>query len=340
MAFEHRLKLFISENYRFVVAALLVGGVLCLVGAGYVYSTPTTQTITEETDQQTFSTSVDSSAVVTRQTALYDQGERLENRSVYFLSASPSMTFDMTTAVPSGESVQVGQRLELEVLGVRDGQPFYRSTQTLIETNQSVTNGEATASATLNVSDLSRDLAVVQEEVQAVGQFQLRLLMEVTYQTDAYDGTLQSTAPFVINEQAYYIDGSLAAEETESTPVSREITQPPSPAEYGGLAIIGLLLFGVAAAVTRVEDRIDPEELRTRIVHDQHAEWISRGEFPTNAEKPYISILTLEDLVDVAIDTNRRVIHDPQIDAYAVIDSSEIYYYALEDVEADEWLDI
>jgi len=340
MAFEHRLKLFISENYRFVVVALLLGGVLCLVGAGYVYSTPTTQTITDETNQQTFSTRVDSSALVTRPTALYDQGERLENRSVYFLTASPSMTFETTTSVPSEESVQVSQQLQLEVRGVRDGQSFYRSTRTLIETNRTVDDGSLTASATLNVSDLSQDLVAVQEEVQAVGQFQLRLLFEVTYQTDAYDGTLQSTTPFVINEQAYYLDGSLADEETESTFVEREITESPDPAAYGGLALVGILFFGVAGVVVRIEDQIDAEALRTRIVHDQHEEWISRGQFPTNSEKQYISILTLEDLVDVAIDTNRRVIYDPQIDAYAVIDSSEIYYYALEDVQADEWLDI
>ncbi|QCC47253.1 DUF5305 domain-containing protein [Halobellus limi] len=340
MAFEHRVKLFVSENHRLVVALLLLGGVLCLVGAGYVFSTPTTQTITEETDQQTFETRVGSSALVTRPTALYEQGERLENRSVYFLSASPSMRFEANTTVPSGQRVSVAQRLELEILGTRDGQPFYRSTRTLIETNETVSDGRVTASETVNVSAVGRDLAVLLEDAQDVGQFRLRLLLEVTYSTGEYEGTLRSTAPFVIQGQSYYIDGALAAEETESTFVEREVTQPPSPAEYGGLAAVGLLLFGVAAVVSRLEDRVDPEELRTQIVHDQHAEWISRGQFPTDSEKQYISILTLEDLVDVAIDTNRRVIHDPQIDAYAVIDSSEIYYYALDEIQADEWLDI
>ncbi|MGQ4554364.1 DUF5305 family protein [Halobellus sp. GM3] len=340
MALEHRLKLFISENHRLVVGAFVVLGVLCLVGAGYVFSTPTTQTVTEETDQQAFSTQTYSSALVTRPSALYEQGERLENRSVYFLSASPSMTLDMTTSVPAGEPVQVAQRLELEVRGVRDGEPFYQSTRTIVDTDRTVEDGRAAASETLNVSALNQELAAIQQEVQSVGQFQLRLVMEATYRTESYEGTLRASAPFVIDEVAYYVDGSLVAEETESTPAQRQITQPPDPLEYGALGALGLLFFGAAAVVTRIENHVDPEELRTRIVHDQHAEWISRGEFPTNSEKQYISILTLEDLVDVAIDTNRRVIHDPQIDAYAVIDGSEIYYYALEDVEADEWLGI
>lgn len=340
MAFDHRLRLFISENHRLVVGALLLAGVLCLVGAGYVFSTPTTQTVTEETNAQTFSTRADLSAFASRPTALYERGERLENRSAYFLSASPSMALDVTTSVPSDESVRVDQRLELEVRGVRDGRPFYRSTRTLVETNETVTDGSATASETLNVSALRQELRTLQAATDGVGSFRIRLSLSVAYRSDAYAGTLRSTVPFVLDGQAYYLDGSLEDDTAESTPVRRQVTRPPGVAEYGGLAAVAFLLFGLSYLARDLDSRVDAEALRTQIVRDRHAEWISRGEFPTDSEKPYVSILTLEDLVDVAIDTNRRVIHDPQIDVYAVIDSSEIYYYALEDVEADEWLDI
>ncbi|WP_435185970.1 DUF5305 domain-containing protein [Halobellus sp. EA9] len=340
MAFEHRAKLFVSENVRLIAGVLLVLGLLCFAGAGYVFVTPTTQTLTEQTDQQTFSTRVDESALVTQATPLYDEGERIENRSVYFTGISPELTFTMNTSVPADQQVEVHQQLSLELLGVRGDQPFYRSERSIVDTTRQVQDGLVSTTATVNVSDVSQELAVLVEEVGNAGQFLLRLQMNVTYRTDAYQGSLQSTVPFVISGNSYYVDGTLSAERTESTTVTREITRPPSPVEYGALAVLGLLMVGAAAAVTRVEDRVDPEELRTRIAHDQHQEWISRGQFPTDSEKQYISILTLEDLVDVAIDTNRRVIHDPQIDAYAVIDSSEIYYYALEDVEAGEWLEI
>lgn len=340
MALETRLKLLLDENHRLVVGALLAGALLCFAGAGFVYTTPSTETVTERTDPQTFSTAVNSSAVVTQPTELYEQGAVLENRSVYFTSASPSFTLNVATSAPAGEPVRVAQRLELEALGVRDGRPFYSSTRTLVETNRTVSDGQLRSSQTVNITGLSRDLVAVEQEIQEVGQFQLRLRLTVTYSTDKYEGTLQATAPFVIDGRAYYVDGSLDAAETETTVVSREEPQPPDPATYGGLGALGVVLGAVAAVVSRAESLIDPEALRREMVHDQHAEWISKGEFPTSADKPYISILTLEDLVDVAIDTNRRVIYDPQIDAYAVIDASEIYYYAIEDVQADEWLDI
>ena len=340
MALEPRLKLFVDENHRLVAGALVVAGLLCVAGAGYVYATPATETVTERTNQRTFSTDVESSALVTRPTELYERGETLENRSVYFTSASPSFTLNVTTSAPSGEPVEIGQRLELEATGVRDGRPFYTATRTLVETNRTVSDGRVESSRTVNITDLGRELVAVEEEIQAVGQFRLRLRLTVTYSTDDYEGTLRATAPFVIDGRAYYVDGSLDATETETTVVDREVTQPPDPATYGGLGGLGIVLVVAAAAVSRVETLLDPDALRREIVHDQHAEWISRGEFPTSADKPYISILTLEDLVDVAIDTNRRVIYDPQIEAYAVIDSSEIYYYATADVQADEWLDI
>ncbi|WP_245705757.1 DUF5305 family protein [Halobellus clavatus] len=311
-----------------------------MAAAAYVFITPTTQTLTEQTNQQTFSTRVEDSAMVTQPTDLYEEGERIENRSVYFTPLSPELTLTVNTSVPSGQPVTVRQQLELEVLGVRGGEPFYRSTRTVVNTSQEVTDGLATESASANISDVSTTLATLIEEVGNAGTFQLRLLLNVTYSTDAYQGSLQSTTPFVISGDSYYIDGTLESQQTESTTVTSQITQQPNPIEYGSLAVLGLLFLGLAGAVTQVKGRADPEELRTRIAHDQHAEWISRGQFPTDSEKQYISILTLEDLVDVAIDTNRRVIHDPQIDAYAVIDSSEIYYYALEDVEAGEWLEI
>ncbi|WP_435064838.1 DUF5305 family protein [Halobaculum sp. EA56] len=271
---------------------------------------------------------------------LYDQGERLENRSVYFLFATPVFSFEVNTTVPAGTPVEVQQRLQFEIVGVRDGAPFYRQTRTLVERNQTVRDGTVTTSSHLNISAVSQELAALLEEVQNTGQFQLRLQLNVTYQTERYQGRLRSTVPFVITGEAYYIDGELSAERTESTTVERQITRQPSPIEYGSIAIIGLLIIGLATVTSRIKKRADTELLKTRIVHDQHEEWISRGQFPTNAEKQYISILTLEDLVDVAIDTNRRVIHDPEIDAYAVIDSTEIYYYALEGIQADDWLDI
>ncbi|ELZ65097.1 hypothetical protein C5B91_08400 [Haloferax sp. Atlit-10N] len=340
MGFDDRLELFVTQQARVLVAVLAIAGVACLVAAGYVFLTPTTQTVTEETNVQSVETGVDTRAVVTQNTTLYERGSTLENRSVYFMTISPDVSFRVHTDVPANQSVNVTQQLVLRTVGVRDGTPFYENETVLLDEQTLVTDGTVVDAPSLNVSTLDRDLQQKRTETGGVGQFRTSLNLTVTYQTGSYSGTLEASTPLAFSGRAYYLERSLADDRRHSTTVARTVTRPPNPVEYGGLAAAALVLFGLAGLVIRTEYRSDPEELRTRISHSRHEEWISRGEFPTDANKPYISILTLEDLVDVAIDTNRRVIFDPEIETYAVIDSSEIYYYSLDETNTHAWLNL
>ncbi len=42
----------------------------------------------------------------------------------------------------------------------------------------------------------------------------------------------------------------------------------------------------------------------------------------------HVSLDTLEDVVDVAIDTNERVVHDERRGLFAVVNDSVVYYYS------------
>ncbi|WP_435066170.1 DUF5305 family protein [Halobaculum sp. EA56] len=339
MAFEDRAEYFIAVRAQPIAVGLAIVGLVCLGSAGYIFLTPTVDTVSEETNVQTIESDVDTTAVVTGNTTLYDRGTTLRNRSVYFTSATPELTFVVQTAVPADQSVELTHVLTFEVVGLRDERPFFTERRTLINKSTTTTNGTATESASINVSDVRRDLQERQAVVGGAGEFQITVQLNVSYATEDYEGTISASTPFVISGQAYYLSEELSAEETRSTTVTREVRRPPTLFEYGGLGVLGLILFGVSATVIRIERTADTEALKVNIIHDRNDEWISRGEFPTESDKQYISILTLEDLVDVAIDSGRRVIFDPSIDAYAVIDGDEIYYYAHDADETDMWLD-
>lgn len=340
MAVEDRIELFVTRQRTAIVVSLVFVGALCLLGAGYVYLTPTTETVSEETTVQTVESDVVSSAVVTGNTTLYDPGETLRNRSVYFVPISPNLTLTTRTVVPPDRSVNVSQRLRIETVALRDGRAFYQQERTLIDRNTTVSDGTVSTETTLNVSAIRQSLRQQQAEVGTVGRFQLRILLNVSYDTGTYDDSLSASVPFVLNGDAYYLDGEISAERTHSTTVTEQVRRPPTPLEYAGLGVLGLVLLGLSAVVARVARQSDPDRLRVNIVHDRHEEWISRGEFPTDSEKQYISIVALEDLVDVAIDSSRRVIFDPEIDTYAVIDGDEIYYYTHNRDDTDPWLDL
>ncbi|GAA0217910.1 DUF5305 family protein [Halobaculum roseum] len=339
MAFEDRATYFIAQRARPLAVSLVIAGLLCLVAAGYVFATPTVETVSEERNVQSMETDVDTEAVVTGNTTLYDRGTTLRNRSVYFTSVSPELTFVTRTSGPDGRLEAVGHTLAIETVGLRDDRPFFSERRTLIEATSTPTNGTVTHRATVNVSRIREALLARQAVVGGAGQFRITVVVNTTYETDRYDGTYSTTTPFVLSGQAYYLEEQPSAEETRSRTVTREVRQPPTPFEYGGIGVLGLVLILLSATVVRIERTADPETLRVNIVHDRNEEWISRGEFPTESDKQYISILTLEDLVDVAIDSGRRVIFDPELDAYAVIDGDEIYYYAHDAEETDMWLE-
>lgn len=329
-----------SQNARAVALVLVAVGILFILGAAYTSTHPTTQTFTEEQNQQTISVQTTTASQVTGNTTLYERGEWISNKSTYFLTISPNLTLLINVSVPANQEVNVMTNLHMEISGVRQEEPFYEKSQSLLNTTHSVRDGTVHASPVIHIAELNERLAQIQTETQGVGEYNVRFILEVVYDTSQYEGTIRTTTPLIISGRAYYLSQQLSENQTRATLIRRQIQRPPSPVAYGGLALGGLVLFGLSAVVLRIEELADPERLRTQIIHDRHDEWISRGEFPTNSEKQYIHILSLEDLVDVAIDTNRRVIHDPNINAYAVIDESEIYYYSLDDTNTDEWLEI
>jgi hypothetical protein len=104
-------------------------------------------------------------------------------------------------------------------------------------------------------------------------------------------------------------------------------TESRSPAVIGGLSVLGTLSLAGAAFVSR-RSSTDIEAAR-RAVHEQrYAEWISRGSIPMWIGEYHVSLDTLEDVVDVAIDTNERVVHDEQRGLFAVVNDGVVYYYS------------
>jgi len=130
-----------------------------------------------------------------------------------------------------------------------------------------------------------------------------------------------------ITEEAYWIDGSLSDSATNSyqSGITRT-TESRSPALIGGLSVLGTLALAGAVFVTR-RSPADIDAAR-RAVHEQrYAEWISQGSIPMWIGDYHVALDTLEDVVDVAIDTNERVVHDQQRDLFAVLNDGVIYYY-------------
>jgi hypothetical protein len=313
-----------------VLAFALVGSVL--VGAAAMeYTNPPTTEVTDHTNRQTVQSELHTSATTTGETELYDPGTELVDQPVYLFAATPTLEFEQRTAVPANESVHVEQDVSIQYRVTREGTTFWEETRTLAHNETTTSSGTVVATSSLNVSDVQNELDEIRDDVGQAGIVDARLLVTLSYETDRYAGNLSDTASLQLTDDWYSVGGA-TLEQTHSTPVPRRVPIPTrSPLPYaipGGVG--GLLLVAAGAIGVGQYLGFDEEELDQRAAEMRYREWISTGSVPTSLGTMAVPIDSLEGLVDTAIDTDSRVIHDESKGVYVVIDDLVVYYYSPE----------
>lgn len=324
-----------------IAVVLAILGAFALAGAWSAYASPETREVVDPVDEQRFSTAMGTSAVVTGETPLYEQGTTLEDRPAYFYNATPDLTVHVRTTVPADREVSVGQRLVVRHVAERAGDPFWERQRVLATSEETVADGEATFNATVDVREVRSTVAEARSEIGGVGTFRTELRLSVDYRSPSADGELSPTSTLVLTDRAYWVEDERADNRSHTETETREVTDPPALGRtivFGGFGV-GLLLLAVGVAALQRRE-FDLETIEMEITRSRYEEWISRGEIPTKAEKEYITIDTLEDLVDIGIDSNKRVIYDTAYETYGVVDGDVVYYYTEGDDEFGEWLDV
>lgn len=340
MAVVHQIDLAIGRYGRVIAAAMVILALVAFAGAATTYLNPPVEEVTEETNTQTIQTDVGTTAVVTNGTALYDEGQVLRGMPVYLFEASPNMTLRVRVDVPSGQEVVVTQRHVIRLRATRNGETFYEDRRLVAADRSQVSDGTVWSNTTLDMREIRSYISEKQSAVSGVGSLEVTLRTNVAYETDRYAGTFNTSAPLVFTGEAYWIDGDLSASRTHSTPVTRQSVGSPDMTRVGGLSFLGIVLLVGAAGVLHRSRRIDPLAVETDLARSRYDEWISNGEIPTKTRKDYIRTDSLEDLVDVAIDSNSRVIYDRSLDAYATVEGDIVYYFVTDETEITEWFDV
>jgi hypothetical protein len=352
-----RLKYLLSRYGKLVVIALVLSSTVAFASAALAYSAPPeTRQVTEQTDVQSFETTVNTSAPVTGNTTLYESNRKLSNMPVYLLGASPNVTVIARTDVPDDRAVEITQQITIELYATRNSETFWSETRTLASDSERVTDGTLVSETTIDVREIRRGrLSEVQSEVESVGTLHAKIHVDTVYEADTYQGRLTVTAPMEITDRSYAIDAPRSDERSHATPVTRTITgaeetvtigTPATPnataqagilPPVGPLALstgsgirggLGMLALIAALLLWRLYSRLpDQEEMKRAYDKIRYADWISRGQLPESDTYERIAIEKFVDLLDLAIDSDNRVIHDSDQDLYAVIDGTCIYQY-------------
>jgi hypothetical protein len=187
----------------------------------------------------------------------------------------------------------------------------------------------------VNVTETFRAARNESERLGAPGQDEVLVAVNVTASRgDGPNRTRTFVLPIVDQAQTYTVqgeDGTIRFNNTQT--VSVPATPGPLQA-YGGpiLLIAGLVAGGVLVAARRLAVLEFSEAERERLAYRNHrnefADWITTGRLPSRVfDEPRTEVDSLAGLVDVAIDTDERVIHDVDRGTYNVVGDGLRYVY-------------
>jgi hypothetical protein len=332
----------------------MIAGTVTLASAGIAATTtPATEQVVSETDPQTFTTTVETSAIVQETTTLYPTGTRLRNMPLYLLNATPEMEIATETTVPADRSVTVHHQVLLELYATYDGSTFWSENQTLIDEQSVVTTGAVVSTTTINTSSIrSGRLSDVSEETGPIATPRAQIHVITEYRSATYDGTMALKMPIEITQWGYDLITPQTISEKQTTPVVTEAPVPrkmisiPVPAAVAGrtkivsndfypiqqtvllrggigvvLFMIGFIIWGICRQLPTLDN------IKQEYYHELFKEWISSGEITESATSEYVHIDSLRSLVDIAIDSRKRVIYDENQRRYEVIDGNTRYRY-------------
>jgi hypothetical protein len=353
-----RLKYLLSRYGTLVIVALVLTSTVAFAGAALAYTAPPeTRQITEQTDRQSFKTTVNTSAAVTGNTTLYESGRNLSNMPIYFFGVSPELTVNVHTELPDDRAVEVTQQTTIELYATRGDDVFWSETRTLAADTRQITDGNLLTQTTIDVQEIRNGrLREAQSEVQNLGVLHAKIHVDTAYRADAYQGSLSVTAPMEFTDRSYAIEAPQSDERSHATPVTRTITNSSeavtigTPVTSNGTALAGILPstgsmtlpkdsvvrggLGILALTASVIVSLvygllpDREGIKRAYDKTRYGDWVSKGEIPRSDAYERITIREFVDLIDIAIDSNKRVIRDPTQGLYAVIDGTTIYQYS------------
>lgn len=358
-----RLRRLVSDWFPAVVVGLVVLALLAGVGTYGAYASTEYETEEVVVSSLNESTDFEHSALVRNDSTVWTEGETVRERPLYYMRLMPILDANYTYAYDlrgveegdrnPGVTARTEARLLIRAVN-EDGETLWRDVRPLAsETAGSLAPGEAhEVSLSVNTTRVARRISRVESDLGArVGDVQVLVRARTSVNGSVAGQDIsrehESTLPLVVRPPTYRADGgqTVAAGTPLRTDTIREVVDPPLLTRVG--APVGLLagllgLAGLAYASRRDLIELGEAERERCLLAEkrkQFNDWITRGEIPgIDQYQTVVKVSSLSGLVDLAIDTNNRVIEDDN--AFYVLRGREdvAYVYAPSTSAVHSWL--
>lgn len=345
---SRRVRTIVADNYAVFVAVLLLVGA---VGGYVTYAThvePGTTTETRETSSWRSTFDFSHRARVTNGTEAFAEGTVLRNRSVYFQRVSPRLNGSVTYAYAAtdGGALNATTTVALVFRSVgtegENATVYWSVERPLTEASDGplAPNGRTRVPFSLNVTAAATEAERIEEQLGgSPGTLEVAVVARTnvsgTRNGQPVDTTRTNRLRITTDGSAYRVEE--AGPTTDSGSQSERVTVP---AEYGplrraggplalGVALVGVVGLGWSRYTGRLAvSEAERQWLAYQQTRAEFDEWITTGRVPERAdEPPTVTVDSLEGLVDVAIDTDNRVIEDPDRGTCLVLGSDQWFRY-------------
>ena len=343
-----RFRVFLADYLVYVMLVALavtaVGGYLTVTA----YGEPETRVQTSQATTWEVSGSFTHSATVVNDTAVYDVGDRLQDRSVYFREITPRLDGAFLYRYTARESANLTAETTLSLV-FRSAGDSASGNVTEYWRLASDLGGDRTALApgdrvrvpfSINVSAATQRLDAIDSQFGTTpGQKELFVVADValagTRNGTPVDETRTYRLPVTLDGSVYSVEGTGPVVDSGRRTVRQTTPVDPAPLRaFGGplLVVLGLAAVLCCAGVRyRGVDEVSDAErewLAYHTVRTEYDDWITRAALPaTERPESAVAVESLEGLVDIAIDVDSRVLSESGGEAFVVFDDDRAYRY-------------
>ncbi|QSG03878.1 DUF5305 domain-containing protein [Natranaeroarchaeum sulfidigenes] len=328
----------LADRYTIVVVTLVV---LALVGGAFTATTIAGSGDAEQEEGTTWSDSGEftHSAIVQNDTGVFEQGDELRDRGTYFTRATPELDVAYEYRLDTeNASADVETELLLILQSVGDDEVYWELTEPLdSQQSDSLATGESHAvGATVDVVEIEERFAAIEDDLGASpGDTEARIVarseIDGTVGTESVTHHREDVLVISPDGDTYGVDAQL-----EQRPSGQQVEGVAQTGDDGWFQAVGAplvatvsLLGLVGVVLARKRGYLDVSaDTRHRADRERFDDWITVGALPAAlTDQPRIDVDSLEGLVDVAIDSGRRVIEDTNDNCYYVTDGPLLYRY-------------
>lgn len=334
---------------RWFVPLVLVFLVFAGVGGFVTYNAHVAEAETV-TEQQTagvwtVESEFEHGTTVQRETAVFSPGDELDNRPLYFTTAMPELEgrYTISHENPEGTTATASIELTLVIQSVEttdNGEEIHWQVREPLSETTDFTIGEGntrTETVTIEIPPIRDRIDSIENDLGASpGETEVLVTadteLESTIAGEQLTDTRTDRLEIVPDGAVYRVSaGEQTQQSHEATEEVRRTIEPSRLAQYGGpllvaLGVLSILVLTVAnwLGLLAVSDR---EQQHRSFVIDRKDfdKWISNARIPEGSDRTTVPADSLSDLVDIAIDSDRRVIEDG--DRYAVLVDDIMYTY-------------